>query len=416
MRVSRWIIITTFIIAFLSSNILIAQENTSETLSSAELEQLLAPIALYPDTLLAQVLMASTYPLEIVQASRWLEKNKNLSGEQLIAEAQKQDWDESVKSLVEFPDVVSMMNENLDWTTKLGDAFLAQQQDVMDSIQVLRERAEASGNLKTTKEQVVVKEKETIIIQPADPQIVYVPAYNPTVVYGSWYYPAYPPYAVYPPGYVASNIISFGLGIAVGATFASFDWGHNNCCYWGGGYGYKHGNTNININTGNVNIGNRKWQYNPEHRRGVEYNNKALSDRYQNADRNKTNRELRGYGESRPTTSDIEKGLRDRSDSGAFSDGQTAKRQANLGNENRQPGSRNMQSTERKNAGSAAQRTKERPRTGESGSVGSGNRSDAFSGYGSRSQTRADSKRGKSSRQSYQRSTGRSGPSRGGRR
>ena len=428
MRVIKYGVFIILLFCSFSSRFLFAQEDSSVKLSSAELEQLLAPIALYPDTLLAQVLMASTYPLEVVQAARWLEKNKNLKGEQLVAEAQKQDWDDSVKSLVEFPDVVSMMNENLDWTTNLGDAFLAQQQEVMDAVQVLRARADAAGNLETTKEQVVVKEKETIIIQPADPQVVYVPAYNPTVVYGTWYYPAYPPYAVYPPGYVASNIFSFGLGVAVGATFASFDWGHNNCCYWGGGYG--HGDVNVNVNRGDVNIGNkvninrnnsgeRRWQHNPEHRRGVEYKNNAVAERYQKGNQGVSNREYRGYGETRPTTSSVEKGLRERSDSGAFSGydrGQATKQESKVGRESRQPGSSDLGNAERKNTGPSTPKTKERARTSESRSSGSRDHSDAFSGYGSRSDTRADSNRGKSSRESYQRSTNKSGSNKGSNR
>ncbi|HSB52604.1 MAG TPA: DUF3300 domain-containing protein, partial [Dissulfurispiraceae bacterium] len=175
-----------------------------------QLEQILAPGALYPDEVLSQVLMASTYPLDVVQASRWATQNKDLKGDALTKALEKQDWDPSVKSLVNFPQVLQMMNEKLDWTQKLGDAFLAQEKDVMDTIQVLRKKAEAEGNLKTTKEQKVVVEKETIIIQPANPQVVYVPTYNPTVVYGAWPYPAYPPYYYYPPGY-AAGAAAFGF-------------------------------------------------------------------------------------------------------------------------------------------------------------------------------------------------------------
>jgi len=157
------------------------------------LEQILAPIALYPDSLLAQILMASTYPLEVVQADRWAKQNKDLKGDALTAALEKQPWDPSVKSLVNFPQVLAMMSEKLDWTQKLGDAFLAQQKDVMDTVQGLRKKAVDAGNLKTTKEQQVIVEKETIIIEPASTQVVYVPTYNPTVVYGAWPYPAYPP-------------------------------------------------------------------------------------------------------------------------------------------------------------------------------------------------------------------------------
>ena len=185
-----------------------SQGSQSPTVFKAEeLEQILAPIALYPDSLLTQILMASTYPLEIVQADRWANQNKNTKGDALAKALEAQPWDPSVKSLVNFPQVLAMMSEKLEWTRKVGDAFLAQQKDVMGTVQKLRAKAQASGNLKTTKEQVVKVEKEIIIIEPASPQVIYVPAYNPTVVYGAWAYPAYPPYPVYPPGYVASCLL-----------------------------------------------------------------------------------------------------------------------------------------------------------------------------------------------------------------
>ncbi|HUO76213.1 MAG TPA: DUF3300 domain-containing protein, partial [Thermodesulfovibrionales bacterium] len=156
----------------------------SAAFSREQLEQILAPIALYPDELIAQILMASTYPLEVVQADRWVRQNNNLKGDALADALEEQDWDPSVKSLENFPQVLQMMSEKLDWTQKLGDAFLAQEKDVMDTVQVLRRKAEAAGNLNTTQEQKVIVEKETIIIEPANPQVVYVPTYNPTVVYG----------------------------------------------------------------------------------------------------------------------------------------------------------------------------------------------------------------------------------------
>jgi len=171
---------------------------TKPTFKQEELDQIMAPIALYPDSLLTQVLMASTYPLEIVQADRWAKQNKDMKGDALAKALEAQTWDPSVKSLVNFPEVLTMMSEKLDWTQKLGDAFLAQQKDVMATVQQLRAKAQAAGNLKTTKEQTVVVEKEIIIIEPASPQVIYVPTYNPTVVYGVWAYPAYPPYPVYP--------------------------------------------------------------------------------------------------------------------------------------------------------------------------------------------------------------------------
>ncbi len=170
-----------------------------------ELDQMLAPIALYPDSLLAQIFMASTYPLEVVQADRWAKQNTTLKGDALTAALEKQPWDPSVKSLVNFPQVLTMMSEKLDWTQKLGDAFLAQQKEVMATVQTLRKKAVDAGNLKTTSEQQVIVEKETIVIQSASPQVVYVPTYNPTVVYGAWPYPAYPPAPYYPPGYVGRD-------------------------------------------------------------------------------------------------------------------------------------------------------------------------------------------------------------------
>jgi hypothetical protein len=244
-----------------------------------ELDQLLAPIALHPDSLLAQILMASTYPLEVVQADRWAKQNKNLKGDALAAALEKQTWDPSVKSLVNFPQALQMMSEKLDWTQKLGDAFLAQEKEVMDTVQKLRLKAYGEGNLKTTEQQKVVVEEETktIIVEPANPQVVYVPTYNPTGVYGPWWYPAYPPYYYYPPGYVAgAALFSFGVGVAMGAAWG-YAWGG---CNWG------RGNVDVNINR-NTNINNNidrskhqnkvttgqggrgEWKHNPVHRKGV---------------------------------------------------------------------------------------------------------------------------------------------------
>ena len=229
--------------------VVVAQSESKEKpFKQEELDQLLAPIALYPDSLLAQIFMAATYPLEVVQAGKWTKANQNLKGDALAAALEKQDWDPSVKSLVNFPQVLDMMNEKLDWTQKLGDTFLAQQKEVMDTVQKLRAKAEAQGNLKTTDQQKVVVEKETqtIIIESANPQVVYVPTYNPTVVYGTWWYPAYPPYYYYPPGYAAgAALFSFGVGVAVGAA-----WG-----YAWGGCNWRGGDVNIDINR-NTNINN----------------------------------------------------------------------------------------------------------------------------------------------------------------
>ncbi len=197
-----------------------AQEGKAATFSNEQLEQIVAPIALYPDSLLTQVMMASTYPLEIVEADRWVKQNKSLKGSALDSALKDKSWDPSVKSLCTVPDVLAKMSENLDWTQDLGDAFLGQKTQLMDSVQRMRGKAYDAGNLKTTEQQVVTQEPEKIIvIEQASPQVVYVPSYSPTVVYGAWSYPTYyypPMYAPPPAGY---GLMAFGVGMAVGAAF-----------------------------------------------------------------------------------------------------------------------------------------------------------------------------------------------------
>ena len=265
-------------------------EGGDKPFKQEELDQLVAPIALYPDSLVAQILMASTYPLEVVQAGRWVKANEKLKGDELATALEKQEWDPSVKSLVNFPQVLDMMNEKLDWTQKMGDAFLAQQKDVMDTVQKLRLKAYGEGNLKTTEQQKVVVEEEakTIIIEPAKPEVVYVPTYNPSVVYGAWPYPSYPPYYYYPPGYVpGAGLFAFGMGVAVGAAWG-YAWGN---CNWRGG------DVNVNVNQ-NTNINNSidrskyqnkvttgqggkgEWKHDPEHRKGASYRDQGTADKF----------------------------------------------------------------------------------------------------------------------------------------
>jgi hypothetical protein len=256
---------------------------TKPTFKQEKLEQIIAPIALYPDSLLTQILMASTYPLEVVQADRWAKQNKNMKGDALAKALEAQTWDPSVKSLVNFPQVLTMMSEKLDWTQKLGGAFLAQQKDVLNTVQDLRKKARASGNLKTTKEQVVKVEKEVIIIESASPQVIYVPAYNPTVVYGVWAYPSYPPYPVYPPGYKAGA--AFVTGVAVGAAWG-YAWGHSD---WHGGDVNIDVNRNANINN-NINRSKYQQQY-----QGGKYNQASRSQQTQ------ARQAYRGYSGSAST-------------------------------------------------------------------------------------------------------------------
>jgi Protein of unknown function (DUF3300)/Chaperone of endosialidase len=253
-----------------------------QLLTAEQLDQLVAPVALYPDALLAEILMASTYPLEVVQADRWVRENKNLKGDALKAAANKQSWDNCLKSLVATPSVLSMMSDKLDWTQKLGDAVLAQQADVMDAIQRLRAKAHVQNTLKTTNEQIVTvkqeQSKQVIVIEPAKPDTIYVPYYNPAVVYGAWPYPSYPPYYFPPPGYIAGAAIATGLAFGAGYAVGRWASGGN---YWGGGVSW--GGNNINVNRPvNVNTTVNNWQHNSVHRSGVAYNNTNVQQRYGN--------------------------------------------------------------------------------------------------------------------------------------
>jgi hypothetical protein len=278
------------------------QSQTSQY-SREELAQMLAPIALYPDSLLSQVLMASTYPLEIIEADRWVKQNQGLKGDALDKALQDKTWDASVKSLCYYPQALTMLSEKIEWTSGLGNAFLGQQSDVMNTVQELRAKARDEGNLKTTQEQKVVVQEKYIAIEPANPTVVYVPAYNPAVVYGPWLYPAYPPYPYYYPGAaVVGAAIGFGAGFAVGAAVAGwsgFNWGHNNVYV----------NVNKTVVFNNVHNHhhdgrpphNNNWQHNPQHRHGVAYMDKKTANKFgQSPARSlEGRRDLRGYGQTR---------------------------------------------------------------------------------------------------------------------
>lgn len=400
-----------------------------------ELDQLVAPIALHPDSLVAQVLMASTYPLEIVHAARFVKANANLKGDQLNEALKQYTWDDSVKSLVFFPQVLTMMNEKLDWLQKLGDAFLAQQQDVLAAVQRLRARAQASGQLKSTAEQTVtvepaalpqqaaapqpapaattvevVQAPPTVIkIEPTNPQVIYVPSYDPTVVYGAWP-PAYPPYYPYPAGYFAAGAFTFFAGAAVGAAL----WGD---CDWNGG-DVNINNNNSNNFTNNVNnkteARNRieqrsqtertqdrgqdrgqgrgqdrgqdrgKWQHNPEHRKGVQYRDNATQQRFNkggpaNAQSREAFRGRTGEG------SDFGRA----SQQGGLGQGSARDRQGGGGS----PGDRGAQASTR------------------AGGSGQGRQAGAFEGMGGGRDAQSFSSRGNASRESFSRSS--SGASRG---
>jgi uncharacterized protein DUF3300 len=371
---------------------LIAQQQSAAVFKQEELEQIVAPIALHPDPLVSQILMASTYPLEVVQAERWAKQNASLKGDALTAALEKQQWDPSVKSLVNFPQVLTMMSEKLDWTQKLGDAFLADQKKVLDTIQSLRAKAQASGNLKTTKEQTVIVEEKIIKIEPASPQVVYVPTYNPTVVYGAWPYPSYPPYYYYPPGYVATSMFAFGAGVAMGAAWG-YAWGDND--YHGGSVKIDNSrNTNINSNIDRGKYANQlpaggkgNWQHNPEHRKGVSYRDQGTAQKYNRASSNdaiKSREQFRGRAD--------QGGVSDRASVGDRSAGSGGDRGAGVAD---RAGAGDRAGAAASSRGGAGDRA------GASQLGGSGTRGGAFEGVsGGGSSARSASSRGSASRSS----------------
>jgi Protein of unknown function (DUF3300) len=404
-----------------------------------ELDQILAPIALYPDELIAQILTAATYPLEIVLASRWVTDPKNaaLKGDALVKALEGQSWDASVKSLVPFPSVLKMMSDKLDWTQKLGDAFLSQEADCLVAVQSLRRKAAAAGTLKSTPQQKVtvqpraaaaapglpgppagepitvapVTEDQTISIAPADPQVVYVPSYNPATAYGSWPYPSYPPYSFPPPaGYPLATGLATGLAFGAGVAIVGslWGWGSPN---WGGG------NVNINANQFNsINrtaVGGNTWQHNAAHRQGVAYRDGTTRQRYGRETAGAAaRRDYRGF-EGRGGAAGAGRGGQLAGGAGRVGQAGAAARPAGQGRiaENR-GGGQGLQGR----AGGQGGRSQVRAQRADLGSSqfrGAGGRGDfaaqrsAFN-PGNRAQTRAFAERGAASRQQF------AGGSRGG--
>ena len=236
--------------AMLETAIPTAHAQTTAKISNQQLDSLTASVALYPDALLAQVLMASTFPQDIAAAAAWSRANPNIKGDDAVRAVANEPWDPSVQSLVAFPQVLATMASKPDWVAQLGNAFLAQPDDVMDSVQRLRRQAQQAGNLKTSEQQKVIVEQSTIQIVPANPQVVYVPTYNPTVVYGTWPYPAYPPvYVPPPPGYAAASGLAAGLAFGVGVAITSALWSDVN---------WNNHSVNINVNRyNNINVNRR---------------------------------------------------------------------------------------------------------------------------------------------------------------
>ena len=422
-------------------------EPAKKPFTEAELASLLAPIALYPDNVIAQILMASTYPIEVIEAHRWQQKHKELKGDALYAEVQKQEWDDSVKSLVNAPDVLKMMDENLAWMQKIGDAFLAQQKEVFEMVQTLRNKAVDAGTLKSNEHMkvsskpaeatatatatttVVTHEHETppqvIVIESSNPEVVYVPTYSPTTMYGAWGYPAYPPYYYPPPvGYPGSG---FWFGMSVG-IIAGGAWG-GGCC-WGGG------DVDINWNGGDINIGNgdrnrvehnrgdrttnrtgdrasatnrtgdragataqnraggaqgggQKWSHNPEHRKGASYRDNATASKF--GDRASTGASSRDSfrgrsgdtAGSRPSAGTRDPGSSGRTGSGSRDPGSSGR----TGSGSRDPGSSGR-------TGSSPSAGSRDVGSGSRGSAGSGSRGSSGGSFGSGSSGRSSSSYG----------------------
>ncbi|WP_429318360.1 DUF3300 domain-containing protein [Paraburkholderia sp. GAS448] len=284
--------------------------------SSQQIDSLTAPIALYPDALLAQVLMAATFPQDVEAAAAWSRANPNMKGDDAVKAVASQPWDPSVQSLVAFPQVLATMASKPDWVAQIGNAFLAQPNDVMDSVQQLRRQAQQAGHLQTTEQQKVIVEQSTIQIVPANPQVVYVPTYNPTVVYGTWPYPAYPPvYVPPPPGYAIATGLAAGLAFGAGIAVANSLWG---------GFNWNTHDVNVNVNRyNNINVNNRintntnttNWNRNANVNRNANLN-AAQRDAYRGRDasraqaeqtlQNRTGQNLGGTASQR--FQDIQKG------------------------------------------------------------------------------------------------------------
>jgi uncharacterized membrane protein YgcG len=371
-------------------------EPAKPPLTQAELDQLLAPIALYPDSLLSQVLMASTYPLEIVQADRWAQQNKSSPETAQMDELEDKPWDPSVKSLVNVPQVLEMMSNKLDWTIKLGDAFLEQQTDVMDTVQSLRSKARAAGNLESNANQKVAVEPATatqpqiIVVQAPNPEIIYVPVYNPTIVYGAWWYPAYPPYYYYPPAYPPGRVIWWGSGFVVG-----FAWGYA----WGGcNWRYRSVNVYVsrniyvtntrinytkyqnNYNRSSINTNDRKgaWRHDPSHRDGVPYRDRSTAQKFgaaEPAQRERAREQYRGRTDT-PAQRPADTGSRGGAFNGVDRGGGDARRDSQRGNDSRNGAARpaNNGNYQPSGNGGANRPSGSGPRSGAGGGGGSGPR------------------------------------------
>lgn len=416
-----------------------------------QLDQMLAPIALYPDPLLAQVLMAVTYPGEIAEAVTWSKAHPDAKGDDAVKQVATQSWDPSVQALVAFPQVLATLGQDPVWVQRLGDAFLAQPDDVMGGVQRLRHQAQAAGNLQSNQYQNVTIQNvaapapsstapapapapasstSTIIIQPSDPQVVYVPSYNPTTTYGTWPYPASPPtYYPPPPAYYPGSALVAGLAFGTGVAIVASLWGN---CDWGNNDVDIDVNRYNNINRNNqITQNQNKWQHNAVHRDGVPYRDSRSREQYgrqlnganqreafrgEDAQRAQAREKARGsmdkYGIERPATSNRQASDQARNAQSAVSAGNRTQAGADRpkasdrsqgtarnARENQQPRNPTAQTNQRRQDNSQARQvTQKRP----AASAGSA-RDNAFAGARSPSQTSAQAARGRTSEASARR-------------
>ncbi|MCY1208854.1 hypothetical protein D9M68_363670 [compost metagenome] len=408
---------------------------TQAVFSVEELDQMMAPIALYPDSLLAQVLMAATYPGNVADAVAWSKTHPDAKGDDAVKQVAEQPWDPSVQSLVAFPQVLATLGQDPAWVQRVGDAFLAQPNDVMDSVQRLRRQAQAAGNLESNEQQTVTVQaapptssttvvqpaasSQTIVIEPTNPQVVYVPSYNPTVVYGTWSYPSYPP-PYYPPppsyGYPIATALGAGLAFGVGVGIVNSLWGD---CDWGGGDVDIDVNKYNNINRNRqINRNQNKFVHNPINRQGVPYrdniNRQQNGLRLSGAEKRES---LRGYDAQRTAQrqqarqSLEQRGIEApaRTNQQARERAQTASRELRNDSQARQRAEGTLQQRQRSDANRQQrpraqnnQQVRQQARQ-QSASARQGPRNNAFAGARQPSQTRAAANRGQVSRASASR-------------
>jgi hypothetical protein len=395
-----------------------AKPATDGSFGVEQLDQMMAPIALYPDSLLAQVLMASTYPGDVADAVKWSAAHKDAKGEAAVKQVADQPWDPSVQSLVAFPQLLAVLGQDPAWVQKMGDAFLAQPDAVMASVQRLRKQAEVAGNLKSNEQQKVSTQTasvdaalpatQTIVIEAADPEVVYVPSYNPSVVYGGWAYPSYPPYYYPPPPYYypGGALISFGIGMAVGgALWGDLDWGHGDIDIDIDRY------NNINTNR-QIDRGDGKWNHNAANRDGVPYRDNASRERYgrqgegaanrdayrgrddaqaRTADRDRARQSMERSGIQPPATSNMEARERAGQASRDMGPEQRARAQEAVGQRGTNSNARAQQEARQRSGGAQASQRSQH---------------NAFSGASNPGQSRAASSRGHNSYSASQRPSG----------